>query len=289
MRIIGLLVTSFVLVLLQGCSAIKLGYNNAPDLIHWWVDGYADLNGEQSLRLREDLERLQGWHRRTQLPRIAELLHQAAELALNDTTPEQACTFMTAARGQSYALLAQAEPAAVRLVISLAPAQIDHIEAKLTKKDAEWRDDWMSNSRAKIRSRRLSKAVERAEQFYGGLEDNQIVVLRDFIARSGFDPQRSYAERQRRQQDLLKTLRQLSTSNGGSSLASGQAEAAVHGFLDRALHSPDAGFRGYLEQEIKDNCKAFADLHNSTSTAQRERAVKRLRAYERDARELAAR
>ena len=37
-----------------------------------------------------------------------------------------------------------------------------------------------------------------------------------------------------------------------------------------------------------DNCRAFAQLHNSTTAEQRERAGRRLAAYERDARELAA-
>jgi hypothetical protein len=146
----------------------------------------------------------------------------------------------------------------------------------------------MSPGRHKSRARRLKKAVERAEQFYGALEDRQVEVLRAFIARSAFDPQRSYAERQRRQQDLLQTLRAVAAS-GGSAQDWAPARQAVHGFILRALHSPDPAYASYLEREIQDNCKAFAELHNSTSPEQRARAAKRLRAYERDARELAAR
>ena len=36
-----------------------------------------------------------------------------------------------------------------------------------------------------------------------------------------------------------------------------------------------------------ESCNAFAIVHNSTTAKQRERAVKRLAAYARDARELA--
>jgi hypothetical protein len=79
-------------VLLQGCSAVKLAYNNAPELAYWWIDGYADLDDAQSLKVREELARLQQWHRTNELPRIAELLQRTRQLALADTTPEQVCT-----------------------------------------------------------------------------------------------------------------------------------------------------------------------------------------------------
>ena len=91
-RIIRLLMAATVLALLGGCSAIKLAYNNLPDLGYWWVDSYADLNEVQSLQLRADMASLHAWHRRNELPRIADLLQQVQKSAIADTTPEQVCS-----------------------------------------------------------------------------------------------------------------------------------------------------------------------------------------------------
>ncbi len=284
-RIIGLLLC---LGLLHGCSAIKLGYNNAPDLIYWWLDGYADLTEVQSLKARDDLARLQQWHRTTELPKIVELLQTAQHLAPGNTSEEKVCGLFADVRMRFDAAMTQAEPAAVTLAMGLSTAQLSRIETKFLKTNAEWRDDWMAGSLAKLQAKRLKTAIERSEEFYGSLEDHQVSVLRDFIARSDFDPQVSYAERLRRQQDLVRTLRQVSALSGDVRPGVPQATAALRAYLNRSVNSPNPAYRTYLEKEIADNCKALALLHNSTTPAQRERAVRRLAAYERDARELSA-
>jgi hypothetical protein len=274
--------------MLHACSAIKLGYNNSPDLVYWWLDGYADLGELQSLKARDDLARLQQWHRASELPKIAELLQTAQQIAPGNASADQICGFLGDVRARIDVVVAQAEPAAVTLAMGLSAAQLAHIEAKFAKTNAEWRDDWMAGNLAKRQAQRLKTAVERSEQFYGNLEERQVAVLRDFIASSDFDPQISYAERLRRQQDLLQTLRLTSGLSGEARSVVPQAAAAVHAYLERAVNSPNPAYRSYLDKEIRDNCKAFAQLHNSTTPTQRERAVRRLAAYERDARELAS-
>lgn len=273
---------------LQACSAIKLGYNNAPDLVYWWLDGYSDLTELQSLKVRDDLPRLQQWHRTTELPKIAELLQTAQQIAPSNTSGDQVCSLFVDVRARIDAVIGQAEPAAVTLAMGLSTAQLGRIEAKFARTNAEWRDEWMAGNPVKRQAKRLKVAVERGEQLYGNLEERQIAVLRDFIARSDFDPQFSYAERLRRQQDLLQTLRITGALTGEPRPSVPQATAALHAYLDRAVHSPNPAYRAYLDKEIRDNCKAFAELHNTTTPAQRERAVRRLAAYERDARELAS-
>ena len=33
-------------LLLAGCSAVRLAYNQAPDLMYWWLNGYVDFDAE---------------------------------------------------------------------------------------------------------------------------------------------------------------------------------------------------------------------------------------------------
>ena len=287
-RIIGLLAALVTLTLLPACSAVKLGYNNAPDLIYWWLDGYADLTEPQSVKVREELVRLQQWHRSNELPKIADLLQKLGQLAPGNTTPEQVCGLFSDARARIDAVITQVEPAAVALAMGLSAPQLSHIEGKYAKINAEWRDEWLAGSLAKRQAKRLKLLVERNEQFYGSLEERQIAVLRDAITHADFDPQFSYAERLRRQQDLLQTLRQTSDISSDNRLSPAQSAAALRAYLDRSVNSPNPVYRARLEKESADNCTTIAQLHNSTSTEQRERAARRLAAYQRDARELAA-
>ena len=282
-RIIGLLGVVLASGLLQGCSAIKLAYNNAPELAYWWLDGYADLDDAQSLKVREELVRLQQWHRTNELPRIAELLQKTRQMALTDTTPEQVCGLFDEARKRVDAVTAQAEAPTVAVAMTLRPSQLTHMEARFAKGNAEWREEWIDGSIAERQERRLQKTIERSEQFYGTLEERQLAVLRGAIQQSSFDPQRSYRERLRRQRDVIQALREATTSPPPGPV---QATAIFRATLERTLNSPDPSYRSYAVRAIGDSCRTFALLHNSTTAEQRERAARRLAAYERDAREL---
>lgn len=283
-RIIGVLAVVLASGLLQGCSAIKLAYNNAPELAYWWLDGYADLDDAQSIKVREELARLQQWHRASELPRIAELLQKTRQLALADTTPEQVCSLFGEARKRFDAVAAQAEAPTVAVALTLRTSQLAHMEARFAKGNAEWREEWVDGGLAERQARRLKRSIERSEQFYGTLEERQLAVLRSALQQPGFDPQRSYAERLRRQRDVIQALREATASPPPTPR---QATALFRTTLERAVSSPDPAYRSYAERAISDSCRTYALLHNSTTAEQRERAARRLAAYERDARELA--
>ena len=54
-------------LLLAGCGiALRLGYNQGPSLAFRWLDGYAEFDDAQSLRVRAALDEFFNWHRRTQ-------------------------------------------------------------------------------------------------------------------------------------------------------------------------------------------------------------------------------
>lgn len=287
-RIIGLLVTAAALTLLQGCSAIRLAYSNLPDLAYWWIDGYADMNEVQSLQVRADLVQLYRWHRSVELVKVADLLQKVGQLAPADTTPEQVCSLFADARERFDAVSARAETAAATLAVSLTAEQIKHVEARYAKGNAEWRREWESSERSERLEKRVKASVERAEQFYGDLDDRQRAVLQAAVDRGSFDPQRNHRERIRRQQDLLQTLRTVSAAQGGERASIPAAGAALRAYMERSTRSPDPAYRAYADSAILDNCRTYAQLHNSTTAQQRTRAMKRLAAYERDARELAA-
>jgi len=280
-RIIGALALALAL---SACSAVKLGYNTLGEVAYWWLDGYVDLTESQAPRVREDLGRLHLWHRGTELPRVADLLQNMEKLVPADIVPAQACVFVTELRERLGAVMTQAEPAMVTLAISLEPDQLAHLERKYRRNNADYRKEWVEIPPAEQREKRFKQVLERSEMVYGKLEEPQRAALRQQMERSVFDPARILAERQRRQQDLVQTLRKLA----GQPIALAQARQLMHDYLERAQDSPDAAYRRYQEALIEESCRMFSVAHNSTTAAQREIAARRLRAYQRDVRELAA-
>lgn len=280
-RIIGLLALA---ALLQACSAVKLAYNNAQDVTYWWLDGYVDFTEVQTLRLRDDLARLQAWHRQAELPRYAELLDRAAQMAGGDLTPEQVCGMFAEAQARVQPLADQAEPGVVALAMSLKPEQIDHIQAKYDKTNADYRRDWVRPPLQDQRDKRYKQVLERSEMVYGRLDDTQRELIRQQVAQSSFDGPTSYAERVRRQQDLLQTLRRIQAEKP----APAEVRQWMRTHLERSLRSPDPAYRAYQQTLTQENCRSFARVHNTTTPPQREAAAQRLRDYARLLRELSA-
>ena len=279
--IIGLLGAA---VAVTGCSAIKLGYNSMPQVSAWWFDGYLDLPEDQESRMREDLSRLHQWHRRQELPKIGALLQQAERMAVNDLTADEVCALVPTIRLRLAAVGDQAEPAAVTLVLALQPEQLTHLQRKYEKNNREYRKDWVDLPIQDLRDKRFKQYVDRLETFYGRLQDSQRDVIRNQIERGIFNAETHLRERQRRQQDILQTLRQLA----GKPVSLADARSAIHQLVQRTLRSPDPKYRSYEEALVKQGCANLAAVHLSTTPQQRQSAVRRIRAYQRDLEELAA-
>ena len=282
-----LLVLIGVFAILQGCSTIKVGYNNATSLAYWWLDGYADFSDAQYSVAHDELDRLQKWHRAVELPKIAALLQKMQPLLTNDVTPAQVCEALAETRARMDAVTVYAEPGMVTIAQTITAEQRKHIARKLEKNNIQWTEDWNEGTPEERTNKRLKATVERAEQLYDTLEEKQINLLRQLDATSGYDADLSFKERLRRQQDLLQTLARINPPNPADKPSTAKAAVHVHEYLARNTTSPDPVYRAFSEKMYAESCDAFAIVHNSTTAKQRERAVKRLAAYARDARDLA--
>jgi hypothetical protein len=281
-RIIGALGVLALAGLMQSCSLMKVAYNQAPELIYWHLDSHFDFTDAQSLQVKGDLEKLQGWHRQTQLPGYIAALQKLQEQMPSDLDAAAACAIYTDVRGKLVTLSRQAEPPLATMVGSLQPGQLKHLERRFAKGNEEYREEVLEASPKKQRDKRYKEAVKRAEMLYGGLEARQLAVISRRIDTSPFDAPRSFAEKVRRQQDALLTLRPLVAGQATPE----KTQAAVRGLVERTISSPDAAYRDYMEKLAQDSCATLAELHNSTTPAQRHKAVETLQRYEQDFRTL---
>ena len=277
-RIISVLALA---ALVSACSAVKIGYNQAPALAFWYLDGYADFTDAQSLQVKADLSRLQIWHRQTQLPEYADLLQRLEPIMLANMSPEQVCAVVPDVRRKLAAVFSQIEPAAVALASSLQPEQLLHMQRKFARGNADYRKDFIDATPDAIRTKRYDQAVSRADMLYGPLDSQQLRRISQLVDQSSFNAALAYAERLRRQQDMLQTLRALKPGDPAA------VRTDLRALIERSMESPDAAYRAYFEKITLEGCRAMATLHDSTSPAQRQKALRVLKGYAQDFRALA--
>ncbi len=270
--------------MLTACSAVKLGYNQAPDLAYWWLDGYFDFNEQQTPKARDELTKLFAWHRANELPKTAELLVQAGQLMTGDVSAGQACKIYDQGRGLIDNITNQALPALADLAPTITPDQIDHLKRKYAKNAEEFSRDYISGSPASREAKRLKQSINRSESLYGTLEEAQITVIKQALATSSFDAAYSLKERQRRQQELIGILTNLAATKASAATS----QQTIRAYIQRAWESPDPAYRAYVQRLTTQACQSFATVHASTTPAQRANAVKVLKGYEQDLRTLAA-
>ena len=280
-------------LLLGACSATRVAYNQAPNFAFWWLDGYVDFTDEQSPQARADLDSFFAWHRGAELPLYAQRLAQWQALAQKDISAEQACREFEAVRGSFQRMSDRGAVPLAALALQLTPAQLDHMKRHQTKGDDKFEKDFLRGSPAERLERRLERAIDRYETLYGTLTEAQRQQLGAGLQRSAWDPQRTQAERQRRQASMLQTIREVQASHAAAFAANGartpppEAVTALRGWSERLVNSPTPGYAAYSAVLVKDGCTQFATLHNSTSAEQRAHAVGVLKGYEEDMRALA--
>ena len=279
-RIIGLLLA----LLLSGCSALRLGYSQAPELAYWWLDSYFDFTEAQTTRVRADLAALQAWHRSNELPIYLGLLDKVQRLTPGNVTPEQLCELYNEFLPRITATADQAEPTLSAVTLLLKPEQLAQLARQLDKRSETWREDWLDGTPGERRARHAKRLVDRAEGLYGRLGAAQRATVREAVAASQYDAEMSYRESQRRHTDTLQTLRLI--QSGGLGAERNRLEA--RGLLDRAVNSPDPIYRSQQIKLLQENCRTYAALHNSTSPSQRAKALETLKGYEADLRSLMA-
>jgi hypothetical protein len=271
-------------LLLPACSAIKIAYNQAPDLAYWWLDSYIDFTGQQTPKVRDELTRLFAWHRSDQLPKVAALLQKGQLLLPGPVSPAQACALFDEARSLLDAVTDKALPAAAELATTVSTEQIMHLQHKFDKTNEEFVRSAITDKPEERSARRLKQAVQRSEMVYGTLGDAQMAAISRAIDKSSFNPVLNLKERERRQKDAVTVLTKLAADKPSPQAA----QAALRSYMQRSTTSPDPAYRAYGDKMLKESCESFATVHASTTPEQRASAVQTLKGYEADMRALAA-
>jgi hypothetical protein len=276
------LIIGLCLVLLTGCTALRLAYNNGPTLSWWWLDGYGDFTREQAPAIRQALDRLFAWHRQTQLPEVATFLAAAQADVIAPTTPEAACAWQDRAQALLAPVTERGIQEAADVLPLLGPQQLAHIEQRQAKARDEMRDEFLQPDPEDRLEASIDRAMERAERLYGRLDAPQRTVVAEGVKASPFDAVLWLRERERRQRDLLQVLRRLRTEGADRDTR----VSALRALAERGDRSPVPAYRDYQARLRTYNCALAARLHNATTPEQRENARQTLQGWRDDVRAL---
>jgi hypothetical protein len=267
---------------LGACSTTRLAYNQAPNVLYWWLDGFVDFQGTQSAQARQDIDAFLTWHRSTELPTYARQLQQWQALADQDISPAQVCAQFEAVRAAVQRASERGVEPLTRLAQQLSREQVAHLQRKHDKSNDAFEAEYLRGSPEQRMGRRVDKAMSRSEKLYGRLSPAQREMVQQGLQQSPWDPQKTQQERLRRQIDLLQTIQTLQSPANGNPLE------ASRGYLNRILQTPTAGYNANSHALVQHGCAQFALLHNTTTAEQRANAVRVLKGYEDDMRALAA-
>src|SRR5574337_2203301 len=265
-RIIGGLIACALA--LTGCSAVRIGYNQAPTLVWWWLDGYVDFASDQAPRVKAAIDRWFAWHRTTQLPDYADLLAAAQAQVMQPATAGQVCRWADELRTRVDVALMHAVPLAAELLpAAVGPEQLAHLQQRYRKSNESFKEDYLQPDPDDRLKASVKRAVDRAEMLYGPLDDRQRRLLAEGVAASPFDAAAWLAERMAVQAAVLATLTRLTAAGRADPAAN---LAGLRALAERAMRPPPGPYRDVQQRLGAYNCELVARLHNTTTAAQRE-------------------
>jgi hypothetical protein len=269
---------------LSGCSLVVSGYNNAPNLLMFlWINPHVDLNAAQEKQTLADLKTVLEWHRQQQLPLYADWLKTMQKLVAEDISAEQVCSLAQSITDSLDPLVEQFEEPLTRLSLTLTTAQLQTLKKKYQQDLKDYRKDWKLDASAEAQlDVQTDKGQSNAERLYGRLSAQQKKLLRQLAQNSGFEAERTSAERERQQRESLAMHTRIVQNQPTPE----EARAWVRQWLQSSLHTADPEYAAYLKKRKRLNCEASAQFHNITTPEQRARAVKTLKGYEEDVRAL---
>ena len=266
-------------LLLGGCGAIQLAYNNADALIRYKSRNYVDLNVAQRETFRQRLARLHQWHRREELPRYADLLAEAGRRVERGVTASDIDWGIQAYRERWGVLVGSAAAEAAPIALSLSSQQVDDIERKLSAANLDFSRERHADDPQRRVMHAATQMNRQISHWMGGLTDAQESLVLAYVRNQDILWQWRMADRERRQRLAIEMLRM---ARDAGSLADGVSSLILRPETGRSPEYSQAVERGDAEFR-----RLLLALERSATSDQRAHVLRRINDYVQDLRALA--
>lgn len=275
----------FVLAcLLAACSAVHLGYSHGETVAYWWLDGYVDFDSSQKPWVKQHINHLFAWHRKTQLEDYAQFLtHMEARLQ-HEVTPADMSADADAIKKRMLTVVDKAMPELTDLALSLQPQQIARIEKKFAANNEKYRKEYLSGDLEKRQLARYKQVMTQAEYWFGNFSREQEAKIRAASDARPLDGDAALATRLRRQHELVALLKRIQSEKPERAATTRMLREYVVASL---AYFGDAKAQAASDAYADSTIRLAAMVVNMTTAKQKAFAMARLTQWAEDCREMA--
>lgn len=278
----GLFLIVFITVL-AGCSSLKLAYNNGDTLLYWWLNGYVDLTSEQKDTVKDDIDRLFQWHRKTQLQDYIQILQTAQRQLTAGPSQADLQNDYDDVKKRTEALLLKATPELAELTRSLQPEQIATLERKFAANNSEFRKKNMRGDKEAQQRYRFKKSMEQFELWFGNFTHDQEAQIRKASDARPLNNEIWLDERTRRQNNILALARKVQSEKLSKEATQAEIQKLIkEGF--RRLDNSDR--KAFFDAAEEANIQLVLTVINLATPVQKAHAQKRMQGWIDDFRTL---
>lgn len=165
------------LLVLSACSSTTFVYNRLDFILPWYLDDYAELNGEQEEHLDTLLSPFLSWHRSQELPRYIDLLDHIETTLDGPLTPEDVASISTEFERAWFRLEGEALDWLLKLGASLDDEQMDSFMATLWEQQHEYEEKYLERSEKEFFEDSYDNLVDSTQDYLGKLSTTQRDLL----------------------------------------------------------------------------------------------------------------
>ncbi|MYN01177.1 hypothetical protein GTP41_03595 [Pseudoduganella sp. DS3] len=272
-------------ILLAACSSLRLVYNNADTLLYWWLDAYVDFDSTQKAEVKQDIGDFFRWHRKTQLHDYVQLLQRGQRQLNGEITQAELLAEYVDIRDRTEALLLRSAPEIAEMALSLKPEQLESMEKKFSKNNADFRKKVMKGDRDDQNKVRYKKSMEQFELWFGDFSNDQEAIIRKASDARPLNNELWLDERMRRQQKVLALARRIMVEQPAKPVATQWVEEMIRSSFDHfSISERKAFFENYTQSTVE----LVHTVLRIATPEQKAHAQKRMASWIRDLNTLAA-
>ncbi|QYF95204.1 hypothetical protein KY495_08640 [Massilia sp. PAMC28688] len=275
-----------VMAAVAACSSVRFAYNQGDTLLYWWVDAYVDLDSEQGGMVKQDIDQLINWHRKTQLRDYGQLLAQAqAKLGNGNVSHADLRGLYKDVLARTEVLAFKALPELTDLALSVKPDQIANIEEKFRKNNETYRKKFIAIDTDKKQKQRYKKSMEQLNLWFGDFSREQEAILRKASDARPLNNQFWLEERIIRQKKIIAVLREIQQKKLGREATSALLNNLLKDIFGR-FDSPER--KPFFDTYIDASINLMLTAIKIATPAQKAHAQQRMQGWMEDFKVLAA-
>jgi len=274
-----------VMLLAAGCSSMRLAYNQGDTLLYWWLNAYLDLDADQGEWVRQDIDRIFQWHRKSQLKDYAQLLASGQRQLAGNLTEAELMADYREIKARTDLLALKAVPELTDLARSVRPEQIAKMEKKFRSKNEDYRDKFLSGDAEKRQKQRFKKSMQQLELWFGNFSRAQEAALRKVSDARPLNNEIWYEERLLRQKKIVALLRKVQQEKLGKEQSAALVEQLVKDILGR-FDAPER--KAFFDASIGGTIQMILTAVRIATPEQKAHAQRRMQGWIDDFKELAA-